>query len=86
MKKMSNEVKRWKKKTYMNVDILMEDTFYAKTPDVNKEFPPSSKAIFTILENREKRSTLEEIPIENQTNEETPEENPTMDKPKPTEV
>ena len=85
-KKMNNEVKRWKKKTYMNVDILMEDTFYARTPDLNKEFPPSSKATFTILENRDKRSTLEEIPIENQTNEETPKENPTMDKPKPTEV
>ena len=70
----------------MNVDILMEDTFYARTPDVNKEFPPSSKAIFTIVEHREKRSTLEEIPIENESNEKTPEENITVDKPKPAEV
>ncbi len=70
----------------MNVDILMEDTFYARTPDVNKEFPPSSKAIFTIVEHREKRSTLEEVPIEDESNEKTPEENPTVDKSKPTEV
>ncbi len=83
---MSNEVKKWKKKTYMNVDILMEDTFYARTPDVSKEYPPSTKAVFTILEHREKRSTLEEVPIEDEKNEETPKENLTVDQPKPTEV
>ena len=70
----------------MNVDILMEDTFYAKTPDLDKEFPPSSKAIFTIVEHREKRSTLEEVPIENEKNEETPKENITVDQSKPTQI
>lgn len=84
---MSNaEVKKWKKKTYMNVDILMEDIFYARTPDINNEYPPSTKAVFTIIEHREKRSTLEEVPIEDEKNEETSKENLTVDQPKPTEV
>jgi len=83
---MSNEVKKWKKKTYMNVDILMEDIFYARTPDVSKEYPPSTKAVFTILEHREKRSTLEEVPIEDEKDEETPKENFAVDQSKPTEI
>lgn len=80
------EVKKWKKKTYMNVDILMEDTFYARTPDINNEYPPSTKAVFTIIEHREKRSTLEEVPIEDEKNEEAPKENTSMDQSKSTEI
>jgi hypothetical protein len=29
-----NIVKRWKKKTWINADILFEDEFYARTPDL----------------------------------------------------
>lgn len=79
----NTEVKKWKKKTYINADILMEDTFYAKTPDLNANFPPSNKAVFTVLEKRETRSTLEEI---DETNEKTTKENPTVDQSKPTEI
>lgn len=83
---MSNSVKKWKKKTYMNVDVLLEDTFYAKTPDLDRDFPPSNKALFTIIERKEERSTLEEIPIEDESNEEIVEENTSMDKPKSTQI
>jgi hypothetical protein len=79
-------VKRWKKKTYMSVDVLLEDEFYAKTPDLDRSFPPSSKAKWTVLEQKDTRSTLEELPIEEEKNEETPKENPSMDKPEPTQV
>ena len=80
-------VKRWKKKTYMTVDVLLEDEFYAKTPDLDRSFPPSNKAKWTVIEQKDTRSTLEELPIEEEkTNEETPKENPSMDKPEPTQV
>lgn len=82
-----SSVKRWKKKTYMTVDVLLEDEFYAKTPDLDKTFPPSNKAKWTVVEQKDTRSTLEELPIEEEkTNEETPKENPTMDQSKPPEV
>ena len=35
---MSNDIKRWKKKTWLNVDVLYEDEFYARTPDLEKTF------------------------------------------------
>ena len=79
-------VKRWKKKTYMSVDVLLEDEFYAKTPDLDRSFPPSSKAKWTVLEQKDTRSTLEELPIEEEKNEETPKENPSLDKSTPPEV
>tara|TARA_R100001443_G_scaffold82281_2_gene89239 strand:- start:1714 stop:1962 length:249 start_codon:yes stop_codon:yes gene_type:complete len=81
-----SSVKRWKKKTYMSVDVLLEDEFYAKTPDLDKTFPPSNKAKWTVIEQKDTRSTLEELPIEEEKNEETPKENPSMDKPTPPEV
>jgi hypothetical protein len=70
----------------MSVDVLLEDEFYAKTPDLDRSFPPSSKAKWTVLEQKDTRSTLEELPIEEEKNEETPKENPSMDKPEPTQV
>ena len=80
-------VKRWKKKTYMTVDVLLEDEFYAKTPDLDRSFPPSNKAKWTVIEQKDTRSTLEELPIEEEkTNEQFPKENPSMDKPEPTQV
>tara|TARA_X000001382_G_scaffold10860_2_gene7441 strand:- start:1854 stop:2117 length:264 start_codon:yes stop_codon:yes gene_type:complete len=87
---MSSEVKRWKKKTWLNVDILYEDEFYARTPDTDNIFPPTVKAKYTVIGQNTTRSTLEEIPIEpkteEKTNEETTKENPTMDIPKSTQV
>ena len=84
---MSSEVKRWKKKTWLNVDILYEDEFYARTPDTDKVFPPTVKASYTVIAQNTTRSTLEELPIEEEkTNEETPKENPTMDQSKSPEV
>jgi hypothetical protein len=65
---------------------LLEDEFYAKTPDLDRSFPPSSKAKWTVLEQKDTRSTLEELPIEEEKNEETPKENPSMDKSEPTQV
>ena len=37
----NNEVVKWKKKTYIDAEIIVEDWFYAKTPDMsdNKVFP-----------------------------------------------
>jgi hypothetical protein len=80
-----NEVKRWKVKTYKNVDVLFEDTFYARTPAMNRTFPPTEKATYTIISENEVRSTIEQIPLEplpepkEKTNEETAKESPTMD-------
>lgn len=59
-----NEVKRWKVKTYKNVDVLFEDTFYARTPAMNRTFPPTEKATYTIISENEVRSTIEQIPLE----------------------
>tara|TARA_R100000995_G_scaffold57560_1_gene28660 strand:- start:553 stop:882 length:330 start_codon:yes stop_codon:yes gene_type:complete len=62
---MSNaHVKRWKKKTWLNVDILYEDEFYARTPDTDKTFPPTIKATYTIVGQNTTRSTLEELPLD----------------------
>ena len=92
---MSSEVKRWKKKTWLNVDILYEDEFYARTPDLDKTYPPTVKATYNIIGQNTTRSTLEELPlepkkeepkIEEKTNEKTPKENPTMDSSKSPEV
>ena len=62
---MSNtQVKRWKKRTWLNVDILYEDEFYARTPDTDKTFPPTIKATYTIVGQNTTRSTLEELPLD----------------------
>ena len=81
-------VRRWKKKTYMTVEVLLEDEFYAKTPDLDTYFPPSNKANWTVIEQKESRSTLEELPIEEEKpkNEETTKEDTNEDKPEPTQV
>lgn len=81
-----NIVRKWKKKTYMTIDVLLEDEFYARTPDLNKTYPPSNKAVTTILEKHDTRSTLEEIPIEDEPNEKVTEEVTSVDKQKPAEV
>ena len=70
---------------YKNVDVLFEDTFYARTPDMNRSFPPTEKASYTIISENDVRSTIEQIPLEplpepkEKTNEETVKESPTMD-------
>jgi hypothetical protein len=81
-----NIVKKWKKKTWINADILFEDEFYARTPDLNKSFPPSVNATYTVVAQNTTRSTLEELLIEDIKNEETTKENPTMDKSKSTQI
>jgi len=73
-----NIVKKWKKKTWINADILFEDEFYAKTPDLNKTFPPSIKATYTVIGQNSTRSTLEELPIDNK-NEKTTEQDTDLD-------
>ena len=55
---MSNDIKRWKKKTWLNVDVLDEDEFYARTPDLEKTFPATVKAKYTIVGQNTTRSTL----------------------------
>lgn len=82
----SNIVKRWKKKTWINADILFEDEFYARTPDTDKSFPPSVNATYTVIAQNTTRSTLEEIPIEDKKDEETIKENTTLDQSKPTQI
>jgi hypothetical protein len=96
-----NEVKRWKKKTWKNIDVLMEDTFYARTPDLIRSFPPTSNAKYEVIGENEMRSTLEEIPLDplpeptkektneatqENLNEETIKENPQLDSDKPPKV
>jgi len=81
-----NIVKKWKKKTWINADILFEDEFYARTPDLNKSFPPSVNATYTVVAQNTTRSTLEELPIEEIKDEKTTKENPTMDQSKPTQI
>ena len=71
-----NVVKKWKKKTYINADILYEDVFYARTPDLERSFPPTVNATYTVVHHNETRSTLEELPIEDEKSKtKTPEEN-----------
>ena len=80
-----NIVKKWKKKTWINADILFEDEFYAKTPDLNKTFPPSIKATYTVIGQNSTRSTLEELPIYNK-NEKTTEQDTGLDQDKSTKI
>lgn len=80
---MDNGVKRWKKKTWKNVDILMEDVFYARSPDLGKYFPPSTEAKMEVIAENDVRSTVEEIPLDplpepKETNEKTIKENNTV--------
>jgi hypothetical protein len=89
-------VKKWKKKTWINADILYEDVFYARTPDTENQFPPTVNATYKIVGESNQRSTLEEIPLdptpENPTekeenkNEETTKTTTTVVVDKPTEV
>jgi len=79
----NNEVKRWKKKTWKNVDVLLEDTFYARTPDLGKDFAPTPNAKYEVISENEVRSTVEEIPLEplpepKENNEETTKESPPL--------
>lgn len=61
---MSSVVKKWKKKTWINADILYEDVFYARTPDTENQFPPTVNATYKIVGESNQRSTLEEIPLD----------------------
>ncbi len=70
-----NVVKKWLKKTWINADILYEDVFYAKTPDTERSFPPTVNASYTVVAHNETRSTLEELPVEDEKSKtKTPEE------------
>jgi hypothetical protein len=66
------KIRHWKILTYLTVEILIEDKFYAKTPELGdiRSFPPSSLSKFKILHILKERNTIEEIP-----NEKTPEAN-----------
>lgn len=74
-------VKKWKKKTWINADILYEDVFYARTPDTENKFPPTINATYKIVGESTSRSTLEELPIEPLPEEKVKENtNPNVDK------
>tara|TARA_B100001094_G_C17614134_1_gene522683 strand:+ start:12 stop:326 length:315 start_codon:yes stop_codon:yes gene_type:complete len=74
-------VKKWKKKTWINADILYEDVFYARTPDTENKFPPTINATYKIIGESTSRSTLEELPIEPLPEEKTQKNtNPNVDK------
>ena len=74
-------VKKWKKKTWINADILYEDVFYARTPDTENKFPPTINATYKIVGESTLRSTLEELPIEPLPEEKAKENtNPNVDK------
>ena len=49
---MTGVVKKWKKKTWINADILHEDIFYARTPDLERNFPPTVNSTFKIITNK----------------------------------
>ena len=58
IKKM-NDIYKWKKISYLTVKFKIEDWFYAKTPDVEKNFPFSPNAKFTLLDVLNTRHTVE---------------------------
>jgi hypothetical protein len=64
------KIRHWKVLTYLTVEILIEDKFYAKTPELGdiRTFPPSSHSKFKIMHTLKERNTIEEI------DEETPKE------------
>jgi len=55
------EIHRWKKKSYLTVKIKVDDTFYAKTPDLSgtSEYPFSPDAKVKIIEMKFDRHTIE---------------------------
>ena len=61
------KVKKWNKKTYIDAQIVVEDWFYAQTPDLsdNTIYPFSPHAKFRIASHHVKRSTIEEIDLDN---------------------
>ena len=78
---MTGVVKKWKKKTWINADILHEDIFYARTPDLERNFPPTVNSTFKIIGESSKRSTLEELPLDPLPEEKVPNNtNPDVDK------
>lgn len=62
---MTNAVKKWKKKTYIEAEILITDWFYAKTPDLsdNEVWPFTKNAEKKVLNQKVKRSTIEEVDL-----------------------
>ena len=56
----------WRKKTWINFDILITDEFFCKTPDLDeaRNYPPSSKATFKVIGESNKRTTIEELDLE----------------------
>lgn len=56
----------WRKKTWINCDILITDEFFCKTPDLDeaRNYPPSAKATFKVIGESNKRTTIEELDLE----------------------
>jgi len=71
-----NEVKKWKKITYIEAKIEVIDWFYARTPDLRdtENYPFTNNAKYRITNIDGKRSTVEEIDLEKEKNEEISEE------------
>ena len=61
----SEVVKKWKKKTYIEAEILVTDWFYAKTPDLSDSevWPFTKNAEKKIISKTVKRSTIEEVDL-----------------------
>ena len=58
----NHDIKHWKKKIWKNIDILIEDEFYARAPDLSdKTFPITDKATHKIIGTNTVRSTVEEV-------------------------
>lgn len=58
-----NEIKKWKKISYIDAEIIVTDWFYAKTPDLRDEsnFPFSQNAKYQTVSQHVVRSTVEEV-------------------------
>ena len=56
----------WRKKTWINCDILITDEFFCKTPDLDeaRNYPASAKATFKVIGESNKRTTIEELDLE----------------------
>lgn len=55
------DLHKWRKKSYLTVKVRIDDTFFAKTPDLNgyKEYPFSLDAKIKIMDIRSDRHTIE---------------------------
>jgi hypothetical protein len=56
-----SEMHKWKKTTYLTIKVKVNDTFFAKTPDLrdSSEYPFSTDAKVKIMETKFDRHTIE---------------------------